>query len=121
MANISTSTPTQFKMMYPKGVYGYTLQWDPDKIKPSYLTYPSKIVVDTKLDRYYYEDKKGNLTSIGYYPHRVSFVDKDFQKVKDSFVAAVKRCAEGRVKWLEQQRLKVDETADGMIKKSLKL
>ena len=109
-----------FSKMYPNGIYGYTLQWEPEKIKPSYLTYPSKIVVDVSRSCYYYEDKKGKLTRIGFYPHRVSFTDKDLQKVKDSFVVAVKKGAEGRLKWLEQQLLKVDETANGMLKKVLK-
>lgn len=121
MVNISNTNPVQFKKMYPDGVYGYILEWDSDKIKPSYLTYPSKIIVNAECTAYFSVNKKGIVTRIGYFPHRVSLVDSDLQKVKDSFISAIKRCADGRVKWLEEQRIKINQTADGMIEKTLKL
>ena len=46
MSNVSQLNLLQFKKMYPNGAYAYSFEWDSSKIKPSVLTYPTKLVVD---------------------------------------------------------------------------
>ena len=125
--NTGTSlNPLQFHKMYPNGVYMCALEWDSSKIKPSLLTYPTKIIVDCENGSlvpncFYHEDKKGTRKRLGYYPHRVSFISSDIQKVKDYFIADVQKSAAGRLKWLQDQVDKTDSTAQGMIDKVNKL
>ena len=126
MNNGTNLNPIQFNKMYPNGAYAYSFEVDSSKIKPSTMTYPTKIIVDCEHGSrvpncYYFEDKKGTRKRIGYYPHVVSYISSDIQKVKDYFISAVQKSAEGRLKWLQDQASKTDSTAQSMIDKANKL
>ncbi len=126
MRNGSNLNPLQFNKAYPNGAYAYSFEWDSSKIKPSVLTYPTKLVVDCEHGSrvpncFYYEGKKGTRKRLGYYPHAVSYLSSDLQIVKDHFIADVQKSAEGRLKWLQDRVSKTESTAQGMIDKVNKL
>ena len=121
MSDVSQLKPLQFKKMYPNGVYAYILLWGSDKIRPSKIMYPFRLLVEQGSncpEQFYAKDLKTNtLKGLGYYPYHVSYASSDLEKVKDHFKLSVRKAVEGRIKWLQKQQEDIGGIAQSIVDK----
>ena len=120
--DINNMSASQFARLKPNGVVVYKLQWEVHNIRPSVLLYPSFLITrpvncGTTTHEFYTSDLNGkNLKRIGVR----AFFDYSFDTVevaKESFSTNLRRCYEGRVKWLEEGSAKATQVAETIFKK----